>query len=400
MVESQGIGKNGISDVKALGISIKKAITKLEVKISRGINSVFVSIQPEYAKLIDTEGSVILKGESVTAKDIDKAIDAAQLIELDSDEEIVDIIIPKYYVDETSFRTPLGVKGKCLEIKSQLVTAKKDYVESLYDAVAYAKLSIAGTGLGTEATASFLATKDDRIDGVFLVDTGANYTRVSLYKNDKIVDVDYIKLGGRNITKDISIVMKTSLLEAEEIKKGFSLDELTLDEDEHRYVEEIIKARILEIMNFVRKFCDRHAEDEKIRKVIIYGGGLCGFRNINKLYKNMLNRPTSFITSDIIRDDSVFSIQSGGLAYHIMNTIHFKAVVDEIVKSDNMYLNQTQSTPFSDDEFLRKFQKDHLLGENGNSFEDEDGEYLDEEIGITEKLSGWFSKVKNKFSNK
>ena len=85
-VGSQGIDKNGIADIKALGSSIGNALGKLEVKISRGINSVFVCIQPEFVKLIETEGRVVTANGVVTAKDIDKAIDAAQLVTLAPDE--------------------------------------------------------------------------------------------------------------------------------------------------------------------------------------------------------------------------------------------------------------------------------------------------------------------------
>lgn len=397
-VESQGIDKTGIADIKALGSSIRNALGKLEVKISRGINSVFVCIQPEFVKLIETEGHVVTSNGVVTAKDIDKAIDAAQLVTLAPDEEIIDILIPKYDIDGTVYRDPLGVKGKNLEIRTQLVTSKKDYVESLYDAVAYAKYAIAGTGLGIEAAASLLTTKNDRINGVFLVDSGANATRVSLYKDDRIVDYDVIKLGGRNITKDISIVMNISLLEAEEIKKGFSLGELTLDEEKYSMVEEIIKARIDEIMDFVKRFIDRYENDNEGCKIIVYGGGLSGFKNIKNLYKNKFNKPTNFITSDIIRDDSVFNIQSSGLAYHIINSIHYKAVIDEIVKNDELHMNQPTGNSYDDDEFLKKYRKE-FLNEDEQEADEEESE-LDSEPGFIEMLKSWFTKVKNKFGNK
>ena len=398
-VGSQGIDKNGITDIKALGSSIRNALGKLEVKISRGINSVFVCIQPEFVKLIETEGRVVISSGVVTAKDIDKAIDAAQLVTLATDEEIIDILIPKYDVDGTVYRDPLGVNGKNLEIKTQLVTSKKDYVESLYDAVAYAKYSIAGTGLGIEAAASLLATKSDKINGVFLVDSGANSTRVSFYKDDRIVDYDVIKLGGRNITKDISIVMNISLLEAEEIKKGFSLGELTLDEEKYSMVEEIIKARIEEIMDFVKRFIDRYESGNEKSKIIVYGGGLCGFKNIKKLYKNKFNKPTNFITSDIIRDDSVFNIQSSGLAYHIINSIHYKAVVDEIVKNDELHFSQPTGNSYDDDEFLKKYRKE-FLNEDEQGVDDDEESDLETELGVKDKLNSWFTKVKNKFGNK
>lgn len=401
VVESQGTDKNGITDIKALSSAIKKVISKLEVKISRNISTAFVCIQPEYGKLMDTQGHASVLSDEVTQYEIDKALDGAQLITLESGEEIVDIIVNKYYVDDTVYRDPLGVKGRHLDIKAQLVTAKKDYIESIYDAMAMAKLKVAGTGLASVAASSLLLTKRDLLNGAILIDTGANMTRATLFKDNKLVDSDVINLGGKSITRDIAIVMKTSLLEAEEVKKGYAKGELTLKEEKYNLVEEIIKARVEEIMSFVERFTDKYASDEDIRKVVIYGGGLCGFTNINKLYESTMNKSTNFVTSDIIRDDSVFNIQSGGLAYHLLTAIHCKWAIDDMVRSDNESVDEKSTETISDDDFFRKYQNQFNVKQetdHENRY-DSDDDYLEEE-SIFDKIREWFINLKNKIINK
>ncbi|NCC79200.1 MAG: hypothetical protein EOM07_06325 [Clostridia bacterium] len=401
VVESQGTDKNGITDIKALSSAIKKVISKLEVKISRNINTAFVCIQPEYVKLLDTQGHASVLSDEVTQYEIDKALDGAQLISLEPGEEIVDIIVNKYYVDDTVYRDPLGVKGRHLDIKAQLVTAKKDYIESIYDAMAMAKLKVAGTGLASVAASSLLLTKRDLLNGAILIDTGANMTRATLFKDNKLVDSDVINLGGKSITRDIAIVMKTSLLEAEEVKKGYAKGELTLEEEKYNLVEEIIKARVEEIMSFVERFTDKYASDEDVRKVVIYGGGLCGFTNINKLYESTMNKSTNFVTSDIIRDDSVFNIQSGGLAYHLLTAIHCKGAIDDMVRSDNESVDEKSTETISDDDFFRKYQNQFNVKQetdHENRY-DSDDDYLEEE-SIFDKIREWFINLKNKIINK
>ncbi|MBR0575555.1 hypothetical protein KCG48_04280 [Proteiniclasticum sp. BAD-10] len=395
-VESQGIDRNGITDVKALGSAIRKVVGKLEVKISRNIHAVFVCLQPETVGFLDAEGSVVLSGDLVTQSDIDKAMDAAQLVTLAPDEEIVDLLISRYLVDDTAYRDPSGVRGTRLEIRAQLVTAKRPLVESLYDAVAAAKLKVAGTGLGIEGASSILITPQDRKNGVFLVDAGANTTRIVLYKDNRIVDQDVIRLGGKSITRDLSIVLKISLLEAEELKKGYSKGEFTDDVEKAALVEEVIKARVEEIMAFVQRFVSRYEEDQEIRKVVVYGGGLCGFRHVNNLFKSTLNKSTNFVTSDIIRDDSLFNVPAGGLAYHIVNSVHYKSVVGEFVKDDE----ETQEMPSSDrqeqDDFLRKYQDTFRTSGNVHA-DDEDEDDEDEDIGVFEKIASWINTVKSKW---
>ena len=399
VIESQGTDKNGITDIKALSNAIKKVISKLEVKISRNIKSVFVTIQPEFVRLADTHGHASVIGDEVTQYELDKAIDGAQLISLPQEEEIVDIIINRFFVDETAYRDPLGVKGKNLDIQAQLVTAKKDFVESLYDAVTSSKLKVAGTGLGSVAAASLLLTKKDWMNGAILVDTGANTTRATLVKDNQIMDSEVINLGGKSITRDIAIVMKISLLEAEEIKKGFAKDELTLDEEKYSLIEEIIQARVQEIMSFVEKFCAKYEDDQKIKKVVIYGGGLCGFKNINKLYKSALNQSTNFVTSDIIRDDSVFNIQSGGLVYHLLSAIHCKGTIDEMVRNDNEADSNINGETTSDEDFFKKYQNQFDSRQTNTRSNDEQNEdYNETDEDIFGKVRDWFINLINKIT--
>ena len=401
VVESQGTDKNGITDIKALSSAIKKVMSKLEVKISNNIKTAFVCIQPEYVKLIDTKGHATVLSDEVTQYEIDKALDGAQLASLEQNEEIIDIIVNKYYVDDTVYKDPLGVKGRHLDIKAQLVTAKREYVESIYEAMANAKLKVAGTGLGSVAASSLLLSRKDLLNGAILIDTGANMTRATLFKDNRLVDSDVINLGGKSITRDIAIVMKTSLLEAEEVKKGYANDQLTLDEEKYNLIEEIIKARVEEIMSFVERFSDKYATDESIKKVVVYGGGLCGFTNINKLYKSTMNKSTNFVTSDIIRDDSVFNIQSGGLAYHLLTAIHCKGAIDDMVIADNESGDDNRQETISNEDFSGRHQNQfgsrHEM-EPDNGYESEE-DYLDDE-SIFGKISEWFIDLKNKIINK
>jgi hypothetical protein len=134
---------------------------------------------------------------------------------------------------------------------------------------------------------------------------------------------------------------------------------------------------------------------------VIYGGGLCGFTNINKLYESTMNKSTNFVTSDIIRDDSVFNIQSGGLAYHLLTAIHCKGAIDDMVRSDNESVDEKSTETISDDDFFRKYQNQFNVKQetdHENRY-DSDDDYLEEE-SIFDKIREWFINLKNKIINK
>lgn len=400
LVESQGMDKSEIADVKALGSAVKKVIQKLEVKISRDIHSVFLCIHPERVKLYDTSGHAELFGDEVTQREVDIAMDAAQKIAIPEDEEIIDIVISKYYVDNTIYGNPLGIRGSNFDFVGQLVTAPKAYIETLYDAMALAKVKIAGTGVSTIGAGSILLSRNDWQKGAVLIDTGAHTTRAVLIRNHKIVDIASIPLGGKNITRDLAIVLKISLLEAEELKKAFAKGTKISEEQDNQMIEEIIKARVLEIMKFAEQFVKSHEESAAVKKVLVYGGGLCGFTGINKMYKTTLNQSTNFITSDIIRDDSVLTIQSSGLAYHLMSAIHCKGAIDEMIRHDEN-LEKHQLDTQSDDEFFKKYSMKFGAEniETGKRDSADEDEYLDdmEDSSIFQRIRDWFVSLRNKF---
>lgn len=399
LVESQGMDKNEIVDVKALGSAVKKVIQKLEVKISRNITSVFLCIQPEHLKFYETSGHAELFGDAVTQRELDIAMDSAQKVSVEDEDEIVDMLISKYYVDETIYGNPLGVRGSNFDFTGQLATAPKSFVEKLYDALALAKVKVAGTGVSTVGAGSILLSRGDWQKGAVIVDTGAHTTRAVYVRNHQVVDVSSVQLGGKNITRDLAIVLKISLLEAEELKKSYARGTLTREDNDYQMIEDIIKARIEEITSFAEKFVMKHQEGGEVRKLVVYGGGLCGFNAINKMYKSALNLSTNFITSDIIRDDSVLTIQSSGLAYHLLSAIHCKGAIDEMIRQEEHQLEEV-STSASDEDFFKKYQmkfgEENVEVESMNS--DDEDEYLDdyEDSSIFQRIRDWFVSLKNK----
>ncbi len=317
--QSNGITREGRIIPGDLGEAIKNIISKLEQKIELKIQSSFVCIPNEQVRLIPTEGHSNLMGGVVTPKELREAQDGAKRVFNRPDEEVVDLIVSKIFVDDTLYHAPLGVKGDRISIYGHVVLVQKEFVESLQLAMSYAGIKISGMGLASEGAASLLLTKKDLRDGVVLVDVGASSTRITLYANREIQDFQWIKIGGKNITKDISIVMEETLLDAEKMKKLYGRGERNLTEERANLLEQVIKARITEVMFYVDDFVNKH-ENFTIGKVICYGGGLCGFINIQNLYKTNLKQSTNFMTSDIIRDDTVLHIQSGGIAYRLLES--------------------------------------------------------------------------------
>lgn len=397
LVESRGVSRDGVTDTVALGDSIKNVIKILENKVSRDINSVYINIPTEFARVTSARGSCAVKGDVVEETDIDRAIDMAQLIPLAPDEEIVDIIIPKYHIDDTAYRNPIGVKGSLLEIHAQVVVAKRAYVEALYEAATIARVRVIGTGLASESAASLLLARNDRLNGTFLVDTGANSSRVTLYKDDKILRTGTILLGGRNITKDLSIVLKISLLEAENLKKHFGAGTLTKEDERYDLVREVVMARMEEISGYIDAEMRKSPEYDDVDKVVWYGGGFCGFDDVKNLCGCTSNKSTNYMTSDIIMNNGIFTVQSSGIAYNVLHTIHYKKLLENDFSEDETQLSKSKGSFLKEEEFFEKHKYDFRKGYGKLTDEDERGtEDAEFEVSAEERVS-IFDKIKNIF---
>ncbi len=394
--QSNGINREGMIIPQELGEAIRNTINKLELKLERKIQSAFLCMPNEFVRLIPSEGHCIVMGAEVTHKELNEAKESIQRVFHRQDEEVVDLIVSRYSVDETLYSNPLGIKGDRLSVYGQVVLGQKEFIQAIYQAMDYAGVKISGMGLASEGAASLLLTKTDLRDGVVLVDVGGSSTRITLYANQKIEDFKWIKLGGKNITKDISIVMEKTLLEAEEMKKAYGRGDRNLSSEESNLLEEVIKARINEIMTYVENFVMKH-EDFTIGKVICYGGGLCGFVNVLNLHKSDLKQSTNFMTSDIIRDDTILHIQSGGVAYRLLRSakdLDMKETFTNLVEGDiesSVFSDQTKNN-------VKKTAGDQKSNKTANGY-DEDYNDDDREEFAENKFVIWIKSIIKKIKN-
>ena len=85
---------------------------------------------------------------------------------------------------------------------------------------------------------------------VAFLDIGWQRSTLTLFKNKKLNFINSIPLGGNNITKDISKVMKIEINESEKIKKAFNKSEIefsfdqNIDNDKKNLIQEILGKNI------------------------------------------------------------------------------------------------------------------------------------------------------------
>lgn len=228
--DSEGIRKGAIVDIDQTVQSIKSAVDHSERMVGVSISEVFVGIAGNHIQLQSSHGVVAVSNEDreIGGDDIDRVLQAAKVIALPPEREIIGIVPKQYIVDGLEgIQDPRGMIGVRLEVEAIVITGAKTAIHNLIRCVEKAELKVAGLILMPLAAGHLALTKDEKSLGTVLVDIGAGATTISLFENGTIAATASLPIGGEYVTSDISIGLRTQLDIAEKIKLKYGCASVT-----------------------------------------------------------------------------------------------------------------------------------------------------------------------------
>lgn len=316
---SQGI-KNGIvtDEVRFLK-AVRDVLRNLEIKIGQPIKNVYLSIDIGNTRNEFSKGSTGVTSEIFTDDEIYKVINQSLRFPTVLDDGIIDIGIVEYKIDGKPVKNPNGKKGTLIDVTTQVFFSRIKLIEDLALILRKEDIEVYGTGIQMRGVPNLVVSESSKKEGILVVDAGHSKTDVCIIKDNKILDFASFDIAGKNITKDLSIVMKVSMDEAEEMKINYGKGIITEKDSKFDLIQGIILARVDEIFESIMNFLKDSKHGSGIENVCIFGGGLCGFKNIQKYANEKLNLVTNCITSDIIKSDDIFTLNSCGVAYDIIH---------------------------------------------------------------------------------
>ncbi|GAB3067924.1 cell division protein FtsA [Virgibacillus ainsalahensis] len=222
--KSNGMKKGAIVDIDQTVQSIRSAVEQAERMVGMQIDSVVVGINGNHIQLQPCHGVVAVQSEDreISDEDITRVIDGAQVISIPPEREIIDVIPKQFIVDGLDEITdPRGMIGVRLEMEGTIITCSKTVLHNTLKCVERANLQVADICLQPLSAGTIALSKDEMEMGVALIDVGGGCSTVSIFENDQLVSTSVVSLGGDNITKDLSIGLRTSTEESEDIKLNY-----------------------------------------------------------------------------------------------------------------------------------------------------------------------------------
>ncbi|MBP1992790.1 cell division protein FtsA [Paenibacillus eucommiae] len=222
--DSEGIRKGAIVDIDQTVQSIRSAIDHAERMVGIQISEVYVGITGNHISLQSSHGVVAVSNEDreIGEEDIDRVVQAARVIALPPEREIIGVVPKQYLVDgQEGINDPRNMIGVRLEVEATIITGAKTGIHNLLRVVEKSELKVSGLILMSLAAGQLALSKDEKAIGTVLVDIGAGATTISVFEQGNLTATSTLPIGGDYITNDIAIGLRTQMDIAEKIKLKF-----------------------------------------------------------------------------------------------------------------------------------------------------------------------------------
>lgn len=271
--ESQGLSRGVIVDIDETVASIKSAVRQAEQKSGMKIRQAVVGIPSNQIQIEACHGMIAVANDNreITDKDVFNVIAAAKVRSVAPERDIISVLPDEFIVDGfDGIKDPRGMIGVRLELHAKLVTGPRTIIHNIKRCVEKAGLTLVDLVVQPIATAQVALTEGEREFGTLLLDMGGGQTSVSVF-HEQLMKFSFVdQEGGDFVTKDISIILNTSLDNAEQIKReyGYAVSADTSSEeffpvetigkkdpmrvDEH-YLSEIIEARLVQTFQTIKR---------------------------------------------------------------------------------------------------------------------------------------------------
>jgi len=293
--ESKGWRKGVIVNLDLSVLALKKAVEAAETAAGVSIASAYVGVAGTHIKGVNSRGAVGLgktpgSTGAITQGEIVKVLRATRGITLPPDREIVYLEPQDYVVDSNAgIRNPAGMSGARLEANVHLITGSSTALRNVVTAANLVGIKVLDTVYEPFAAAAACLSGDERELGVALVDIGAGSTDMIVYTQGSVRHTASIPVGGDHFTNDIAVGLRTTIPEAEKVKRcwtelalqgtpGGVLEVPGVGERPAREVscdklQEIIQFRTLELLELIQDELERSGYIRQLGAGLILAGG-------------------------------------------------------------------------------------------------------------------------------
>jgi cell division protein FtsA len=289
---SFGLRHGVVVNLEGVTKAIESAISEAELMAGVNVESLYIGISGGHIKGTNSHGVIAISGREVSRQDVERVVDAARAIAIPMDREIIHVLPQQFILDgQDGINNPVGMSGVRLEVEIHIVTAAVASAQNIIRCVDRAGYRVEELVLSPLATSYAVLDEDEKKLGVILVDIGGGTSDIVIFYEGSIWHTQILSMGGENVTKDISVGLRTPIVEAEKIKTkyGCAMSSLVKENEEiqvpgvggrgerklpRQVLSEIIEPRMEEMFTLMNREIKMTGYENMITGgVVLTGGG-------------------------------------------------------------------------------------------------------------------------------
>ncbi|MFC1607539.1 cell division protein FtsA [Candidatus Latescibacterota bacterium] len=306
-----GLKRGVVVNLEKTVDGIEKAVGDAELMAGVEINNAYVGIAGDHIKSLNSRGVIAVSraDHSITDKDIERVLEAAKAIRLPDEREIIHVIPQEYIVDnQDGIKNPLDISGVRLEAEVHIITGMMTSLQNVVKCVNRAGIEVRELVLQPLASSYAVLSSDEKELGCAVLDIGGGTTDIAVFHGDAIRHTSIIGLGGKNVTSDIAIGLRTPIDNAEAVKidHGYALRSLipagqTIDvpgtgDREPRsmgldMLGTIIEPRMEELFSLAKQELERNNFLELLGAGVVLTGGASLLKGSAELAEQVFDMP-------------------------------------------------------------------------------------------------------------
>jgi cell division protein FtsA len=317
VAESRGLKKGAIVNLEGAAESIRKSVHEAETMAGCEVETVYAGLSGPHIRSFNSSGvtSIPTRSREIDSDDVRRVIETARAVALAADREIIHILPQEFIVDDQDgIGDPLGMFGTRLEVNVHIVTSSTTAAQNLITAVNRSGLLVRDTVLEPIAVGEAILTEDEKELGSVLVDIGGGKTNLAIYHHGAVRHTVVVPLGGEMFTNDIAVGLRTSIPEAEWLKReqgcavssmadGDKVFEVAGVGSRHpravaqSVLSDILQPRAEEIVHLVRNEIRAAGYERQAGAGVVLTGGGSMLKGFVELAEDILDMPVRIGTS-------------------------------------------------------------------------------------------------------
>ena len=218
---SAGIKKGEIIDFKYASRVTHAAIDEAEKSAGVNIDSIYLALSGGHLGGSFNKGSAQVSSHDgrVVEQDTLRAIEDAKSKRLPDKRLYIRHIRNPFLLDKKSVKSPIGMQGEMLEVGFWSVHGDESTIGNYLHVVNGFGLEVDDMIISSICSGEAVVFPATKEMGALVIDIGRGTTDYALFRNGNIIRTGVVCVGGDHLTNDLSMGLRISPKEAEELKK-------------------------------------------------------------------------------------------------------------------------------------------------------------------------------------